>query len=416
MNIFSKWLLWLGSLVVIVLIAGCECEQPEIVSITPTSGPGGTIVEVRYNKGGIGGVVLFDGNTVETRYASNLGLGKTLYFTVPFNATLGNKTVQVRSDGKTSPAENFNVTGSGTVPVPEVHGIEIPNRNGKEITVFGSNFSTLSRVFIDGVEVKRYAGNSLPLRILPLEFVDNAIICEPATPLTLGSSHTIEVRNPNNTNSTSFSFDVPDRVCMVEYDALENVPLPDYYIFRDNTLSTMRRVYTECGWILEISYDDTSLVDPQSGSPFSTADMFSFWQANANVPSSGAEVYMHGAFLTDDTQGLLGIMFMNIGSVPSLPDANRRQGFAVFRNAFSGANLEQFYLRTTMHEAGHGFNLLHPDGDDIQTIMNQTSVVGGNFRYDFSNISCEHLESHDIDAVAPGGEAFGSGRSCNNLH
>ncbi|GEM_PF-5504993 len=415
MKRLSKWLIRLSSVLFLVLLSGCECEQPEIISINPNSGPGGTIVEVQYSKGGLGGVVLLDGTTQETRYASNLGLGKTLYFTIPFNAATGNKNVQVRSDGKTSPAVTFNVTGSGVVPTPTINGVEIPNRDGKEITVFGRNFSTLSKVFIDGVEVKRYAGHSLPLRVLPLQFVDNAIICEPQTPLALGSSHTIEVRNPNNNNSGGFAFDVPDRVCMMEFDALQNIPLPQYYIFRNNSLTTMRKEYTECGWILEITYDDTSVADPQAGSPFTTADMFSFWQANANVPSS-AEIFMHGAFLTADNQGLLGIMFMNVGSVPSLPNANRRQGFAVFRNAFSPPNLEQFYLRTTMHEAGHGFNLLHSDGDGIQSIMNQTSVVGNNFVYDFSNISCEHLESHDIDAVAPGGEAFGSGRSCNNLH
>lgn len=416
MKIAGNCLVWLGCLAMMALLAGCECEQPEIISINPASGPGGTIVEVQYSKGGLGGVVVFDGTNVDTRYASNLGLGKILYFTVPFGATNGNKNVQVTSDGKTSPAVSFNVTGPGAVPVPAIDGIEIPNRDGREITVFGSNFSTLSKVFIDGTEVQRYAGNSLPLRTLPLEFVDNAIICEPATALALGSSHTLQVRNPNNTNSANFAFDVPERVCMVEFEALQNIPIPQYYIFRNNSLSTMRRVYTNCGWILEISYGDTSVVDPQGGGTFSNADMFSFWQANANVPPGGAEFYMHGAFLTDDTEGNLGIMFMNTGSVPSLPDANRRQGFAVFRDNFNAANIEQFYLRTTMHEAGHGFNLLHSDGDGVRSIMNQTSVVGSNFRYFFSDNSCDHLESHDIDAVGPGGEAFGSGRSCNSLH
>lgn len=414
MRLLYRLLLALSALVFLIVLSGCECEQPEITSINPNSGPGGTIVEVNYTKGGLGGVVLLEGAAQETRYASNLGLGKTLYFTVPYDASTGNKDVQVRSAGKTSPAVNFNVTGAGAAPTPTIDGIEIPNRDGKEITVFGSNFSTLSKVFIDGAEVSRYAGNSMPLRTLPLQFVDNAIICEPQTPLASGSSHTIEVRNPNNNNSGQFAFDVPDRVCVMEFDALEDVPVPQYYIFRNNSLSTMRKEYTECGWILEISYDDTSVADPQAGSPFTTADMYSFWQANASVPS-GSD-YMHGAFLTDDNQGLLGIMFMNTGSVPSLPNAERRQGFAVFRNAFNQANREQFYLRTTMHEAGHGFNLLHGDGDGAQTIMNQTGTVGNNFIYNFSNISCTHLGSHAIGAVAPGGEAFGSGRSCNNLH
>lgn len=397
------------------MLSGCTGKPPVIQSMTPSSGPGGTIVEVRFTQGGLGGVVLFDGTAVETRYASNLGLGKILRFTVPYGTAAGNKDVQVRSDGENSTASTFTVTAGGAPESPQIDGVEIPNREGKEITVFGSKFTTLSKVFIDGVEVKRYAGSSLPLRALPLEFVDNAIICEPQTPFTLGSTHTVQVRNPGNNNSPDFTFKVPTRVCMMEFDALDGIPLPDYYRFRNNTLSTMRRVYTGCGWILELQYDDTAIPDPQAGAVFTPADMYSFWQANANLPG-GSEFYMHGAFITADDQGLLGIMFMNTGSVPSLPNAERRLGFSVFRNAFSGSDLEEKYLRTTMHEAGHGFNLLHSDGDGVRSIMNQTSVVGSNFRYFFSDNSCDHLESHDIDAVGPGGEAFGSGRSCNNLH
>ncbi|MBI4535949.1 MAG: hypothetical protein HY708_06695 [Ignavibacteriae bacterium] len=395
-------------------LLGCTCAPPQIASVNPASGPAGTIVEVTFTGGGLGGVVVFDGVQEETRYASNLGLGKRLRFTVPFGATTGSKNVQVLSDGQTSPAVAFQVTGSGTVPTPALDGFEVATREGKEITVIGSGFNTLSRVFVDGVEVQRYAGSSLPLREIPFDFVDNVIICTPQSDLLPGSAHTVQVRNPNNLNSNTLNITIPSRICQIEFDAIDGIPVPDYYILRNNTINTMRRSYNACGWIIELSHDNLAVADPLGGTAFSNADLYSFWQANANVPASGN--FMHGAFVTMDAGGLLGIMFMNTGSVPSLPDAERRLGFAAFRNNFGTFQREERYLRTTIHEAGHGFNLLHSDGDGSITIMNQTGSLGTNWTHNFSNISCTHLTSHAISAVAPGQEAFGSSRSCNNLH
>jgi hypothetical protein len=397
-----------------LFLFACTCPQPQIDSITPTSGPAGTIVEVTFTGGGLGGVVVFDGADQQTRFASNLGLGKRLRFTVPFNATVGNKTVQVKSDGQTSLAGSFQVTGGGSVPTPAVDGFEIGTREGKELTVFGSGFNTLSRVFVDGVEVQRYAGSALPIREVPFDFADNVIICTPATDLLPGSTHNVQVRNPANLNSNTLSITLPTRICTMEYDALDGIPLPDYYIFRNGRINTFRRAYNANGWIIEMSTDDLALTDPQSGSDFTKADLYSFWQANANVPANAS--YIHGAFLTTDDDGDLGIMFMNTGSVPSLPTAERRLGFAAFRNAFGSFEREQRYLRTSIHEAGHAFNLLHSDGDGSTTIMNQTGSLSTSWTYNFSGISSTHLSTHTLNAVRPGGEAFGSSRSCNSLH
>jgi hypothetical protein len=407
---FTRLLGRLGLFVILALAAGCECPQPQIESIDPSSGPGGTIVEVVFSGGGLGGVVVFDGSDVKTHYASNLGLGKTLRFTVPYNATAGSKNVQVRSEGDLSPAVAFNVTGPGTVPTPTLDGFAIANSDGKEITVFGSGFSTLSQVFIDGTEVDRYAGNSLPLRTLPFDFVDNVIICTPASPLALGSSHTVEVINPGGISSGTLNITVPNRICQMEFDALENIPVPEYYIWQNNTVNSLRRTYTECGWIIELTYGDTTVVDPLAGTPFSYADLYSFWQANANVPSSG--YYMHGQFIADGPTAR-GVMFMNTNRIPSLPSANYRQGFACFWDDFAVfADRPQKYFRTTLHEAGHGFNLYHSDQSGNQTVMTTTPSLAAGWHCFFSTTSCTHLQSHSLTDVAPGGTGFGS-RTCH---
>lgn len=396
-------------------LVSCACKEPVITSMTPSSGPGGTIVDVTYSSGAISGVIVFDGSTVDTRSASSLGLGNRLRFTVPYNASSGNKDVQVRSDGQTSAAMPFNVTGTGTVPTPVIDGFEIGADDGRDITVFGTGFSTMSKVFVDGVEAVSYLATSTPFRTIPIDLVDNLIICQPQTPLALGSAHNVQVRNPNNTNSNTLSITVPDRVCTIEFDAIVGYDPPDYYVERNNRVNTIRRSYVECGWLIELIHDDFEVVDPGAGAQFSNADMYSFWQANADH-RPGSDPYMHGSFLSDDTDGNLGIMFLWPGG-PTHATSERREGFAVFWDNFSGTNqTQQNLLRTTIHEAGHGFNLVHADGASSQTVMNTTGSLANNWHMQFSTTSCDHLQNHTLNAVVPGGEAWGTGRSCNSQH
>jgi len=80
---------------------------------------------------------------------------------------------------------------------------------------------------------------------------------------------------------------------------------------------------------------------------------------------------------------------------------NRRSFANFFRHTTNSTNNAKF-LRSTAHEIGHAFNLNHCDGDGATTIMNQTSVVGDNFVYEFSAASLDHLQNHDKNVVWPG--------------
>jgi hypothetical protein len=397
-------LLRISGLALFIFLAGCECEPPIISSITPSSGPAGTIVEVVYTKGAISGKIIYEGSEVPTESASHLGLGKTLRFTIPYDAPVGNKNIEVSSAG-TSPAVVFNVTATASVPTPVLNGFEIGDDTGKEITLYGSNFSTLSQVFIDGVEVDRYAGSSLPLRSLPIDMRDNAIICSPVTPLTLGSSYNVQVKNPDNTNSNILNITVPSRVLSMEFDAIDGVPVPDYYAWQNNTVNTLRRSYCDAGWIINLTYDDVEITDPFPGTEWSNADLYNFWVANANVPASG--YYMHGQFIPDGPT-TRGRMFMWTYRVPTIAAANIRQGYAVFWDDFSTFVPRQtFYLRTAIHESGHGFNLLHGDASASQTIMTTTGSLAAGWHMFYSNTSRDHLRNHNLTDVAPGGTDFG---------
>lgn len=413
---YKRQIAMLGILALAVIYIGtaCDCEQPVIQSYTPHSGPGGTIVEVVYMKGGISGSIQYEGSTVPTRNAGNIGIGKTLFFTIPYDALAGNKQVAVRSGNKTSAPVNFNVTGSGVVPTPTIDGFEVADNSGNEITIFGHNFSSLSKVYIGGTEVDHYFGSSFPFRQIPFDMVDNIIICTPATNLTAGSPYNIQVKNPGNVNSTIFQAIIPDRVLRMEFDAIVGYDPPQYYIWRNNTVNTFRRHYTACGWVIDLIQDDLEVTDPLAGADFTAADLYSFWQANADNSLAGT-CYMHGQFVSTFAGGGMGVMFMHTGRVPGLPNANRREGFALFYDAFAANQRTERYLRSTMHEAGHGFNLEHSDPTVGITIMNQTWALAANWNYTFSPLSRTHLSAHNINAVCPGGDAW-LARSCDALH
>ena len=98
-------------------------------------------------------------------------------------------------------------------------------------------------------------------------------------------------------------------------------------------------------------------------------------------------------------------------------DSDERRGCAVFHShpLINRENLA--FLRTTVHELGHEFNLHHEDGTTYNengtlkhTIMNQTGVIQdstsgwpGGVGLTFRGHESTHLSSHEITNVRPGG-------------
>ncbi|HMB52397.1 MAG TPA: hypothetical protein VKU40_03715 [Thermoanaerobaculia bacterium] len=122
------------------------------------------------------------------------------------------------------------------------------------------------------------------------------------------------------------------------------------------------------------------------------------------VPPDGDRSFVYGvvvdAYAANDPDdcrtGVLGRMW----------DSEQRSAFAIYYKTNTISTDGEKYLRTTAHELGHAFNLHHEDGDGKKTIMNQTSVVGDNFTYDFSAHSQSHLGGHPGPCNLTGGGAF----------
>ena len=413
----------MASFVCLMMVRGCNCSTPTLVSISPASGPGGTIVEVVFNQGGLGGNVLWDGNLLSTRNGNSLGLSGTLHFTVPVGASTGTHKVSVQSGSLVSNQVSFAVTGPGANVVPDIQGFDVAE-GIKELTLYGDKFTTNSIVVVDADTVTQYSGSSQPFRPIPLSLVSNVLLCTLPHALSPGSTHTAKVVNATGFESGVFTFTAPIRKTTFEYTAISGVPLPDYYTKRNGSVYSVRRSYTEAGMMLDIIAKNTDVAKPATGGVgggFTDADLYGFWRAFADTTQTGWYMLALFADQYNDPAGTTtwGSMFMNVGNISGLPGGRERRGYALFRNSFNaatfGTQIEQAYNRDVLHESGHAFNLFHSDTVGSFNISAMTRTVDLDtlhWTLQFSTKSREHIGTHSAANVEPGQNPF-STRTCH---
>ena len=429
---FCRWFLLFILLGLVLVNVSCPLRTPRISSIDPTSGPSGTIVTVLGANFGLSSRLLFDGTSV-----SRMGSESRLLFTVPYDAATGTHNVQVRVDSRTSGTVSFQVTSTADAPVPDIEGYSVGyyslgpagTNTIMNVVLFGTGFDTNSVVVFDGNEVSTLVPG-LPIGGLlgafaqgmilpgyPPDHYDKAIVArlsESAENLpALGSTYTAVVKNKiTGATSNAINVTIPDRHVLVEFDRVSTVDWSPTAIWRNNTINTLRRTYTGAGLIIDGRLDE-SIEDPNAGADFSDADVLNFNSNNANLSNEiyQDEWYFHISLVTTRAEPNPG--FITYGR---MFDTNNREGMVVFVNNLPG---DQEYLRTLIHEMGHGFNLSHCEGNAVPqynlagqltgfnplgtTIMNQSLALNNTtWTYNFSGDSQDHLTNCPVNEVEPG--------------
>jgi len=208
----------------------------------------------------------------------------------------------------------------------------------------------------------------------------------------------------------------------LEFDRMTGTAYPT-----DQTLGgkswNLTRIYFQGGHLLAVDEDDTNIaqVTDGFGNPkncISNAELDSLMAANRQT-QVGAASFACGfnRRYTCTRHHVYGIVANHLGIsggscsstlLGRMWDSTDRSAFAVFYKNSTISGDGKKYLRTTAHEIGHAFNLHHGDGDGSQTLMNQTSVVGNNFTYEFSANSETHLRDHPDGCRFPGSGSFTS--------
>lgn len=414
---------------------GASCPKqgnpPTITSLEAASGPSGSIVRVHGQNFGTGGLVYFDNTPVRTQ-----GSGDPLLFTVPYAATVGNHSVSVEVQNFRSATTTFQVTTVAAAPSPTLDGAEVGlfsvgtavDGRVMELVAFGTGMDSNTNLIVDGAELPGATpgvpagsligafGASAVLPGFPPQHYDKAVFVIlsqnggnlPAP----GSTHNIQAKNTvTGAVSNTISVTVPSRRVLVELDRVDSVNWPPSGIFQNNRINTLRRPYTAAGLLIDRRFDQ-SVADPHpvAGTAFTDADVLDFFTNNRslNTQTLGGEWYFHVGLLTMHTDAtLLGRMFRTTD----------RDGMAVFVNsAPSDAN----YLRTLVHEMGHGYNLTHCEGNAVinrdasgspitcsygtlgTSIMDQTCALAGGWEFTFTAAAQTHLTSHSLNEVQPG--------------
>ena len=209
----------------------------------------------------------------------------------------------------------------------------------------------------------------------------------------------------------------------LEFDRMQGTAYPT-----EQTLGgedwTLAKIYLEGGKLLTVDEDDANIPVLTSGGSaqdcISNAELdslMSTWRDNQVGPSSfpcgfnrryTCTRYQAYGIVVNHFGRSGGSGACSTGLLGRMWRTPERSAFAVFYKNNTIQTNGQKYLRTTAHELGHAFNLHHGDGDGSATVMNQTSVVGNTFNYDFSNQSSTHLDDHPKNCVFPGTGSFTS--------
>ena len=194
----------------------------------------------------------------------------------------------------------------------------------------------------------------------------------------------------------------PAKRIFLELDKIQGADWTPYVVERGGTRHSMESIYADANIDLRLRSHNGNITDLKNGAAYSRAELDSFFSGNFNATAPSGYWHMHGAMMTRYTNsGVLGIMYRT----------GDRRGFAVFSNAFSGANREAFMLRTTAHELGHALNLFHSDGNannngspaggQGRTIMNQTWTLANDWGYTWHTNSMNHLNNHPVNRIQP---------------
>ena len=160
-------------------------------------------------------------------------------------------------------------------------------------------------------------------------------------------------------------------------------------------------IFDQVAITVVVDNDDTNIPDLSGpGNCYSTAELTSLLNDNRDqTPPTNGNWNVWAGMVTCHDLGALGIMWRT----------TNRDAFAVFDDAFSGADKDEKILRTSAHELGHALNLYHDDGDDQcsgsdtgTTIMNQTGNLDTNWGYGWSVASRNHFNNDPDASMEPG--------------
>lgn len=202
----------------------------------------------------------------------------------------------------------------------------------------------------------------------------------------------------------------------LELDRMTGTAFPPHEVVRDGGTHSLGSIYVKAGHILVVEEDESDIA-PLEGDCISNAelDALETSRRQSQVLPSSMPCTVLGVERTCTRYQVYGVVVnhfgmsngaCNEGLLGRMWTTDNRRAFAMFYRNTTVSTDNAKYLRSAAHEIGHAYNLHHEDGDGVSSIMNQTGVVGNNFKYEFSANSKTHLSKHPAQCKFPGTGVF----------
>ena len=218
-----------------ITLALSACDDPEIRSLDPISGPAGSLVEIKGDT--LGSTVQWDAGSATEQQAPGGFLGSHI-FTVPRNASSGVHQVQLKRGTKTGNLVPFNVTVSVPFGPPRLDRVSIAsaefltgNKVNPWLYVQGANVDTGAEVLINGTVVPTVAHKGIRNNLIGVNPEDLkypifhylAFLASPGS-MPTASTITVQLRNVNGQASNKLQYQMPRNASTMDSDGDD---LPD---------------------------------------------------------------------------------------------------------------------------------------------------------------------------------------------
>jgi hypothetical protein len=195
----------------------------------------------------------------------------------------------------------------------------------------------------------------------------------------------------------------------LELDRMAGTAFPPQHIVGGQPV-TMSTIFNDAGIKVSVQEDETAIppLNIPEDACISDAELTTLENGHRALSLFPTSVC---PFQFCNTYHLYGVIVDHYGEVldACIPEfvlgkmwqGHTRSAFAIFYRMNTIQTNGPEYLRTTVHEMGHAFNLHHSDGDGT-SIMTQTDDLVGDPAFVFSAQSRDHLTNHPHQCKYPG--------------
>ncbi|MFP4501095.1 MAG: hypothetical protein ACLFTT_08860 [Candidatus Hydrogenedentota bacterium] len=214
----------------LLALVSMGCQPPTLTSLTPSSGPPGTVVEIEGASLALASVI-WDAATGSEQTLDSSFLSAR-FFTVPLDASTGDHPVALSGNGARSSTLNFNVTDGTVRPEPRLDDVTLSffsidgGSANMILMAHGANIDVGAEILVDGSAIdsafsrvlRNNSMNATTASTLGYPIFHYATVWGPLNGQAPGDTIDVAVRNQDGETSNTLEYEIAATMAQLDSD------------------------------------------------------------------------------------------------------------------------------------------------------------------------------------------------------